>query len=382
MSLVVFPFKTEKPEVVVNNIDTAASHERVDEVLCVGVDEEETYAAIAAAAPHVTAETGTPVNLILQDRIGSLRPGKGDGMNTALQYFLDNSDADRIHFYDSDITSFNQSWITKAEEFADLGYDVVRHYFPRAATDAMITWFITRVGFAVLWPQSELPWIEQPLGGELLITRDVVADLVADESVQAQSDWGVDTLYTFRMIQNEAKMFEAYIPEGKAHKLYGRLTDLRTMLVECFAAIQSLKDETVDGTTLHRVQPPDVVPSAISEKLGYDIEASMSLLTERWTPRQEELAALFPVPIRDGLLANQQRPRFGFLDESAWFESYSILLAEFDKDDDDWRELLFKLWIIRVLNYTTAAAARGYAYGMRYLRSMVERYLRQAALAK
>jgi mannosylglycerate synthase len=184
------------------------------------------------------------------------------------------------------------------------------------------------------------------------------------------------------MIQNGHKMFEAYIPEGKAHKLYGRLTDLRTMLVECFAAIQSLKDEPVDGTTLHRVQPPDVVPSAISEKLGYDIEASMSLLTERWSPRQEELAAIFPVPIRDGLLANQQRPRFGFLDEAAWFETYSILLAEFDKDDDDWRELLFKLWIIRVLNYTTHAAARGYAYGMRYLRSMVERYLRQAALGK
>ena len=214
------------------------------------------------------------------------------------------------------------------------------------------------------------------------MTREVAADLLADEAVRAQSDWGVDTLYTFRMIQNGAKMFETYVKEGKAHKLYGRLTDLRTMLVECFAAIQSLENETVVGTTLHRVQPPDVVPSAISEKLGYDIEASMSLLTERWTPRQEELAGFFPVPIRDGLLANLQRPRFGFLDESAWFDTYLVLLSEFDKDDPDWQELIFKLWIIRVLNYTTTAAARGYAYGMRYLRSMVERYLRQAALAK
>ena len=382
MSLVVFPFKTEKPEVVVNNIDTAASHERVSEVLCVGVEEEETYAAIAAAAPHVMAETDTPVNLILQDRIGSLRPGKGDGMNTALRYFLEKSDSDRIHFYDSDITSFNQGWITKAEEFADLGYDVVRHYFPRSATDAMITWFITRVGFAVLWPYSELPWIEQPLGGELLLTRKTAEQLAADPLVMAQSDWGIDTIYTFRMIQNGSKMFEAYIQEGKAHKLYGRLTDLRTMLVECFAAIQSLKDEQVDGSTLHRVQPPDVVPSAIAEKLGYDIEASMSLLTERWTDRQVELLELFPVPIRDGMIANRQRPRFGFLDEAAWFETYCVLLSNFDKNDDDWREIIFKLWIIRVLNYTTTAAARGYAYGMRYLRSMVERYLRQAALAK
>ncbi|MDJ0925352.1 MAG: hypothetical protein QNJ77_12395 [Acidimicrobiia bacterium] len=382
MSLVVFPFKVEKPEVVVNNIHMAASHERVSEVLCVGVEEEETYAAIAAAAPHVMAETDTPVNLILQDRLGSLRPGKGDGMNTALKYFLEKTDVDRVHFYDSDITSFNQGWITTAEEFADLGYDVVRHYFPRAATDAMITWFITRVGFAVLWPYSELPWIEQPLGGELLLTRKTTENLVADPLVMAQSDWGVDTIYTFRMIQGGAKMFEAYVKEGKAHKLYGRLTDLRTMLVECFAAIQSLKDEKVDGSTLHRVQPPDVVPSAISEKLGYDIEASMSLLTERWTDRQAELLELFPVPIRDGMIANRQRPRFGFMDEAAWFETYCVLLSHFEKDDEDWREIIFKLWIIRVLNYTTTAAARGYAYGMRYLRSMVERYLRQAALGK
>jgi mannosylglycerate synthase len=380
MSLVVFPFKTEKPEVVVGNIRTAASHDRITEVLCVGVTEEETYEAIADVAPDVHDETGTPVNLILQDRIGTLRPGKGDGMNSALRYFLDNHGTDRLHFYDSDITSFNHSWITKAEDYADLGYDVVRHWFPRSATDAMITWFITRVGFALLWPTSELPWIEQPLGGELLMTRHVAADLVGDPSVQAQSDWGIDTLYTFRMIQSGYNMFEAYVPEGKAHKLYGRLTDLRSMLVECFAAVQSLKGEKLDGSSLHRVQPPDVVPSAISEKLGYDIEASMSLLTERWTPRQQDLLELFPVPIRDGVLANQQRPRFGFMDEDAWFETYNILLEHFDKDDEDWQELLFKLWIIKVLNYTTTMAARGFASGMRYLRAMVERYLYKAAL--
>jgi mannosylglycerate synthase len=381
VSLVVFPFKTEKPEVVVNNIRTAAGHERVDEVLCVGVTEEETYAAIAEAGPRIAAETATPVNLILQERIGSLRPGKGDGMNTALRYFVDKTDAGRLHFYDSDITSFNEGWITKAEEFADLGYDVVRHYFPRAATDAMITWFITRVGFALLWPRSELPWIEQPLGGELLMTREVAERLVADEAVQAQSDWGVDTLYTFRMIQGGATMIEAYVREGKAHKLYGRLTDLRSMLVECFAAIQSLQAEPVNGSTLHRVQPPDVVPSAIMEKLGYDIEASMSLLTERWSERQEEYLELFPVPLRDGMLANQQRARFGFMDEAAWYDVYCVLLKHFDRDDNDWQELLFKMWITRVLQYTTTAAARGYAYGMRYLRAMVERYLRQSALA-
>ena len=78
-----------------------------------------------------------------------------------------------------------------------MSYSVVRHYFARASTDAMITWMITKTGFSLLWPDSELPWIEQPLGGELLFKRPVVEHLVKDDRVRAQSDWGIDTLYTF-----------------------------------------------------------------------------------------------------------------------------------------------------------------------------------------
>ena len=68
--------------------------------------------------PALKRETRKPVELILQDRIGDKRPGKGDGMNTALRYFLEKTDLDRIHFYDADITSFNEEWMTKAEEAA------------------------------------------------------------------------------------------------------------------------------------------------------------------------------------------------------------------------------------------------------------------------
>ena len=111
-SLVAFPFKTENPEVVVRNLRTAAAHPRVGEVVAVGVERESTWEAVEAAAPQIATDTGTPVGLVMQERIGTRRPGKGDGMNTALRMFLD-TPHDRLHFYDSDITSFDETWITK-----------------------------------------------------------------------------------------------------------------------------------------------------------------------------------------------------------------------------------------------------------------------------
>ncbi|GIV60654.1 MAG: hypothetical protein KatS3mg043_1743 [Rhodothermaceae bacterium] len=380
MSLVCFPFKVENPEVLIRNIYTAAAHPRVRQVLCVGVEKEATYRAVAAAAPEVHMKTGTRVELLLQDRIGNRRSGKGDGMNTALRYFLEACEDERIHFYDADITSFGADWITKAEEAADFGFSVVRHYFPRARTDAMITWMITRTGFALLWPHTGLSWIEQPLGGELLFTREVAEALVQDERVQAQSDWGIDTLYTFSCVQHGFRTYETYMPQGKAHKLYGKLTDLRTMLVECFATLQNLRGEAITKEALHRVEHPDVVPNGITEKLGFDLEGTLGLLGEHWTPRQEELLERFPRPVRQEMVKNRQYPRFAFMDETTWMDTYAVLLDHFVFGDDDWEELLFKLWIARVLHYATTVALRGYDYSQRYLHAMIHRYRLQAGL--
>ncbi|KAJ7295653.1 hypothetical protein O6H91_Y172600 [Diphasiastrum complanatum] len=248
-SLVCFPFNEEDIVVVARNIECAASHPSVSGVLCVGFSKGETWHAIQAAKPEIEHSTGKPIFLLQMRRIGtSLRPGKGDGMNTALAYFLDNPQYKRLHFYDSDIVSFSSSWISKAEKEADLDYDVVRHYFPRSSTDAMITWLVSKIGFVLLWPSSVLPAIEQPLGGEFLMSRKAAEILFANPRVRDQSDWGIDTLYTFAMAQEGLRMAEVYVPEGKVHKLYGGLQDLKTMLVECFGAVQSLKSREGGST--------------------------------------------------------------------------------------------------------------------------------------
>jgi mannosylglycerate synthase len=380
MSLVVFPFKTEDPNVVLTNIRIAASHPAVSRVLAVGFEQESTFEAVAGSRGEIERETATPIDLVLQDRIGSMRPGKGDGMNTGLRYFLSETDAERLHFYDADITSFGPGWITQAERAADLDYDVVRHFFPRSSTDAMITWMITRTGFALLWPRTELPWIEQPLGGELLFTRPVVEALVADDRVQAQSDWGIDTLYTFATVQSGFSVYETYVPQGKAHALYGGLTDLKTMLVECFAAMQALRGETVSESVIHRVEATASVPSSITEKIGYDIEATLRMPGRGWTDRQVELLSVLPENLRSGVLENRSSATFSFMNEEAWAAVYSTLLDSFVPGDEGWEELLFKLWVIRVLNYTTARALRGYDHSQQYLRSMIGGYLEAAAL--
>ena len=250
--------------------------------------------------------------------------------------------------------------------------------FPRARTDAMITWMITRTGFAMIWPQSVLSWIEQPLGGELLFTRPVVEHLVEDQRVQAQSDWGIDTLYTFVTSQRQFSTYEVNMSQGKAHKLYGKLTDLRTMLVECFSAVQSLKDEEMPLAGVHRAEYPDVVPKAIAEKLGFDLEGTLGLLRSKWTDNQKEYLELFPDDIREGMLANIESANFGFMDEQKWFETYDIMLNHFVKGDNDWEELLFKMWMVRVLQYTTTIALCGYNFSQRHLHHMILGYRKMA----
>jgi mannosylglycerate synthase len=376
MSLVVFPFKREDPGNLLKNVKIASAHPRVEEVLCVGFEEDDCFRTLAAAAPKLSKEQGKPVKVMVQERLGELRPGKGDGMNTALRYFLEETDHQRLHFYDADIVSFSEEWITKAEEAADQGYDVVRHYFPRASTDAMITWFITRTGFALLWPKSVLPWIEQPLGGELLLTREAARGLLADPRVRRQSDWGIDTLYTFSMVKQGFSLYETYMGVGKLHKLYGALTDLKTMLVECFAAIQSLRGIELTELSTHQVEFPGPVPPEVKEKLGYDLEGTLPLLCRDWTPEEEDLLALFPPEVRAGMEACRSFPKFSFMDEEAWRGAYEVLLDNFQLGQPHWESLLFRLWVARTLNYTAQHALRGYDHALYYLHQMIWRYAR------
>src|SRR5690606_35572259 len=236
VSLVVFPFKREDLDVVEANLRTAARNDRVEAVWAVGAGEGEDLDAVASVAGRVATEEDVPVEVFAQERIGRFRPGKGDGMNTAIRRAA-SAGFGRIHFYDADITNFDGDWIESAETHADGGSSVVRHRLPRAAPDAMVTWMVTRPGLAMLFLGPLLPRLGQPLRGELLITGEIARRLAADPLVTARSDWGVDTGVTSATSAMGLPLYEHDVSSGKRHALDGSLATLRTVARACLAAV-------------------------------------------------------------------------------------------------------------------------------------------------
>lgn len=370
--MVVFPYKADDPAVAVANMATAAAHPRVRRVVTVGAADTPLLERVAEGAAEVARRGHAVVEVVVQERIGDLRPGKGDGMLTGMHLFLD-SDEDRLHFYDADITNFDSSWIDGAEEALDAGYPVARHYFPRASTDAMITWLVTRPLFAIGHPHSGLWRIRQPLGGELALTRPVVEGLVASEFVARRSDWGIDTAITYAVAAAGHAVYEHYVADGKQHALYGSLADIEEMVWECFEAAADTTRLPSPAAFEHVLEPDAPAPPAIAHKVGYDVEATIHLLMDGWSADEVAVAESLPSPISGPLLDNRTRPSFAFLDADAWYDVLAEMLARY-RPETAWRRVLFRLWAARALAYTTTDALSGHAEAMRRLEATVVGY--------
>ncbi len=368
-----FPFKAEDPGLVATNLDIAAAHPSVDEVWAFAADES--FAApVRPLADDIAASRDKTVRIILQERIGKLRPGKGDAMNTAISRAAEEG-WDRVHFYDADITNFDASWIDGAETAADRGYGVVRHRFPRAATDAMITWMITRPALARLFPGSFLPLLDQPLGGEVLLTRVAVESLAGSEMVRQRSDWGIDTMLTYATSVMDIGLYEHHVADGKRHALYGSLDELKEMLVECLDAARSL--EGLPGPApgaRHGSDPAAEAPEDLKRIVAYDIEGSRRLLGEVWPEDEVRLVADLPGDVAGRLLSGGPDRVFEQMDAGLWYEVHGFLIGRFVLGDPSWESLAFRLWLMRVLAYTVQHASQGYEESMRYLRSTVDLY--------
>jgi mannosylglycerate synthase len=374
VSLVVFPFKSEDPSLVLENIASAAAHDAVDEVWAVAADEGEAERAVGAGAGDIARANSKPMRVILQERIGKLRPGKGDAMNTAMARAADEG-WERVHFYDADITNFGTSWIDGAEAAADLGYGVVRHRFPRAATDAMITWMITRPALARLFPGTFLPRLDQPLGGEVLLSRDAVESLASSSMVRERSDWGIDTVLTYATSVLGIGLYEHHVADGKRHSLYGSLDELREMLVECLDAARSLSGlPGPDPGARHGTDPPSATPEDLKQLVAYDVERTRSLLGTVWPEAEATLLDTWSGESADRILSDGPDRVFDQMDADLWYHVHGSLLDGFVAGDPVWESLAFRLWLMRVLAYTTNQASRGYDHAIQYLRSTIEHY--------
>jgi mannosylglycerate synthase len=374
MSLVVFPFKHEDPAVVRRNLEIATGHDRVSEVWGVAAAQGASLERVMALGAEVSRKHGKPIDVFAQERIGSKRPGKGDGMNTAIRRAVAEG-FERIHFYDADITNFDEAWIDGAETEADRGFEIVRHRFPRASTDAMITWMITRPSLAMLYPGTLLPRLGQPLGGELLISGAVAAELVSNELVRTRSDWGIDTMITHATATLGAPMYEHNVADGKRHALYGSLDEIREMVIECLDAARSLRAMPGPPSGARfSADPPADAPEDLKRVVGYDIEQTTPLLTAVWSEEEASIAQQLESGISDEVLANRDAPNFGFMSADVWGDVLAWLLTQFRLEDEAWRSLAFRLWLMRVLAYTTEVVPNGYDDSLAYLEETVAGY--------
>ncbi len=373
MSLAVFPFKSEEPSLVLSNLATAAANPSIDEVWAVATEVGDTEAAVRLSASEVATSHGKPVEVILQERIGKFRSGKGDAMNTALALSAEQG-RDRVHFYDADITNFDGSWIDGAEAAANRGFGVVRHRFPRASTDAMITWMITRPALARLFPGTFLPRLDQPLGGEVLLTRAALESLAKSEMVRSRSDWGIDTVLTYATSVMDLGLYEHHVANGKRHALYGSLAELKDMLVECLDAVASLAGHPGPARDArHGTDPPAPVPEDLKQTVAYDIGATARLLDTPLSADESRLAAGLPDEVGLRLLADEPRDP-GYMNADLWHETHGFLLDGFKLGEPAWESLAFRLWSTRVLSYTTNQAREGFDEAMAYLESTIIRY--------
>ena len=378
MSLAVFPFKTEPVALVTENLAEAAANPAIDEVWAVASEEGDGEHRVRAAARDLAVNWGKPVQVIVQRRIGSLRPGKGDGMNTAIELAAEQG-RERAHFYDADITNFDSSWIDGAETAADRGFGVVRHRFPRAATDAMITWMITRPALARLFPGTLLPRLDQPLGGEILLTNPALEALASSDFVRRRSDWGIDTVLTYATSVLDLGLYEHHVDDGKRHTLYGTLDELRDMVVECLDAAATLVGRPGPASEArHATDPPSPVPDDLKRVVAYDVEGTVRLLQTGWSREELGLAESLPDEIGDLLLESRAEPRFSFMDEDRWYRVHGFLLEHFTLADTAWASLAFRLWLTRVLAYTTNQARGGYDAALAYLAGTIVDYERRA----
>lgn len=359
MSLVVFPFKDEDLTVVSANLGVAAHHDRVDEVWAVAAGKGRTLTAVAKQASEIADSAGIPVSVFPQRRLGSMRRGKGDGMNTAIALSAERG-FERTHFYDADITNFDETWIDGAEAAADRGFGVVRHRFPRAATDAMITWMVTRPGLTLLFPGSLLPRLGQPLGGEILLTREVTEALAADTFVVARSDWGIDTVITHATAMLDTGIYEHYAADGKRHALYGALSEIREMLLECLDAVGSLAERPPPRAGLASDSPAPV-PADLKTTVAYDVSATRSQIAAPPGPRERALLESL------GLDPSQRI----VMDGDRWHQVFPDLMERFVLGDRDWEAVAFRLWVERVIHYTENQVPLGYDAAMAYLEQRV-----------
>ncbi|MGH8949088.1 MAG: mannosylglycerate synthase domain-containing protein, partial [Acidimicrobiia bacterium] len=187
--------------------------------------------------------------------------------------------------------------------------------------------------------------------------------------------WGIDTVLTYATAVMDLGLYEHHVADGKRHALYGSLDELREMLIECLDAAASLSGRPGPGPNArHDTDPPAPVPEDLKEIVAYDVGGTVRLLEQGWSEEEIRLAGSLPKDLSGLLFEDPIRPSLELMDADRWYVAHGYLLEGFALGDPAWESLAFRLWLTRVLAYTTNQARKGFDTAMTYLESTIRRY--------
>ncbi len=193
------------------------------------------------------------------------RFGKGIGMINGGIAAL-KQDFDKIAFIDGDIYNPNISkWMQFLFDPIDRDIDIVKASFSRNPADGQITRHITKPIIAMFLPQA---WeIDQPLGGELSLKKEVLEDLFK-KGINPPLGWGIDTFITMKSLMYGYRMGEVYLGQ----KMHGKktLTNLRKMFNECFIEAIRMVHYFYELPVRKKIFPITMISSPFKKNTTFD----------------------------------------------------------------------------------------------------------------
>ncbi len=191
--------------------------------------------------------------------------GKGIGMINGGIAAIKNG-FENICYIDGDIYNPNMSkWFEFFFEPLQSNVDVVKVAFSRNPADGQITRHITKPLIAMFFPKAWL--IDQPLGGELSIKKDVLKNILT-KGITPPYGWGIDSFITMKSLMYGYTIGEVYLGQKMHNKK--TLTNLQKMFSECFQEAVRMIHYFYSLSVRKKIKPITMISSPFKRNNNFD----------------------------------------------------------------------------------------------------------------
>ncbi|MEF8847682.1 MAG: glycosyltransferase family 2 protein [Candidatus Thermoplasmatota archaeon] len=191
--------------------------------------------------------------------------GKGIGMINAGIAAIKQG-YENLGFIDGDILNPNLGkWFQFLFNPLQRNIDIVKAGFSRHPSDAQITRHISKPLIAMFFPPA---WeINQPLGGELTMTKNVFENLFNNKDIKPPYGWGIDTFITIKSLIHGFVIGEVYLGQ----KMHGKkdLTNLKGMFIQCLKEAIRLIKYYQDLKVRKKIKPITKISSPFKKNTSF-----------------------------------------------------------------------------------------------------------------